>query len=291
MNATLRKIIHKLIEQSGDACPDDVALRVLFRLFLGRRLDLESPSTFNEKLQWLKLNYRPGGMEFFVDKSSAKRIAGARCPEIRIIPTLDLWENPDDIDIASLPERFILKPVNGGGGNVMICRDKDSFDISDCRRWARRALRTDIHARYREFCYKAVRPAILAEPLICDPDNLPDYKFFCFGGVPRFLKVDSGRFNDHRSDYFDMEFHPAGFGEKSYPPSEKAIVRPELFGEMKKAAAALSAGFPFVRIDLYEHDGAVWFGEFTFFPRSGLGEFYPDSADMTIGSMLTLPAL
>lgn len=285
-----RRIIHRLIEKSGHLCPDEIFLRILFRLYLGKNLNLKNPSTFNEKLQWLKLNYHPEGLHEFVDKLSAKIKAKERCPNVGIIPTIGLWKNPDEIDFDSLPERFILKPTHGGGGNVWICRNKEDFDQELCRKWCRKALKTDIYARYREYPYKDISPAILAEPLIGSGGAVSDYKFFCFDGVPRFLKVDTDRFISHHADYLDMEFNPVNISELSYPPAGVPLNPPDCFSEMKEMARILSYGFPFVRIDLYEDNGKIFFGEFTFFPRSGLGELYPDTADRMIGDMLKLPA-
>lgn len=281
----------RLLQGFGDFCPDTVRVRLLYRLFLGQWLDLECPISFNEKLQWLKLNWRPDNLNEYVDKVSAKWRAKEKCNEVEIIPTLGVWEQAGDIDFDSLPDSFILKASAGGGGNVWICRDKSRLDTNCCRSWADQALRVDVYHRYGEWCYRGIKSRILAEPLLGDGECPVDYKFFCFDGIPEFMKVDTGRFSSHRSDYYDLGFNKLDIGEVSYPASDESLPRPDSLENMVKIATALSASFPFVRVDLYETGGKVYFGEFTFFPRSGLGRLYPEDADLRIGRLLKLPCL
>ncbi len=259
-----------------------------------KRLDLNNPSTFNEKLQWLKLFNRNPKYTSMADKVEAKRIAADLIGKEHIIPTLGVWENVDEIDYDRLPEKFVLKTSNGGGAKgVILCHDKSKLSKRQIKKAFIKAFKRDLYKRFVEWPYKNIPKRILAEELLETDDGraLNDYKFYCFDGEPKFMLISSGRFEGKTCfDYYDMEFNPLPFSQGG-PKSGKEFKKPEKFEEMANLAKKLSKGIPHVRIDLYEHKGKVYFGEFTFFDSSGFKRFYPEEWDKIIGDMLTLPKI
>lgn len=287
----IKSILHRLLTLIHPLLPEQLFLQLLFLILLGRWPDLNNPRGFNEKLQWLKLNRRDPEMILMTDKLTAKQIAASKGGEDIIIPTLRRWKKAEDIDFDSLPDKFVIKTNNSGGGDtVAVCRDKRNFNFADCRKKIAKALKSDIYDRYGEWQYKEINPEIFAEKYLEDRHGeLRDYKFFCFNGKPLFLKVDTGRFTGHEAVYLDMDWVPLNRGECSLVSASGSIPeRPECFQKMKQLAEILSAGYPFIRIDLYEADGKPYFGEFTFFPASGLGKLFPSDTDKVWGNLLSL---
>lgn len=281
-----------LLSHFGTWLPDSLYLKIMFRLKMGYRLDLKNPSTFNEKLQWLKLYNRKPEYTRMVDKSEAKIVAENILGKGYVIPTLGVWDKFEDIDFSSLPDRFVLKTTNGGGGGgVIICRDKSKLNFSSAAEQLNSSLKANIYRHLKEWPYKNVKPRILAEKFMVDESGeLRDYKFYCFNGEPKVFLVASERFSGHRTyfDYFDMEGNHLPFtqGGMNNPVTP---VLPSTFEEMKQVAIKLSYGLPHVRIDLYSVDEKVYFGEFTFFDSSGFEEFTPREWDNVFGNWLKLP--
>ncbi len=281
-----------LLTHFGTWLPDALYLKIMFRLRMGYALDLKTPKTFNEKLQWLKLYDRKPEYTKKVDKFEAKVVAEAAIGEKYIIPTIGVWDRFEDIDFSSLPERFVLKTTNGGGGGgVVICRNKNSMDRAAAAARLNVSLRSSIYRHLREWPYKDVKPRILAEKFMVDESGeLRDYKFYCFNGEPKVFLVASERFSGHRTyfDYFDMEGHHLPFtqGGMNNPVTPSL---PSTFEEMKRVAGKLSQGLPHVRIDLYSVNGRVYFGEYTFFDSSGFEKFTPQEWDEIFGEWLILP--
>ena len=281
-----------ILTHFGTWLPDALYLRIMFRLRMGYGLDLKTPRTFNEKLQWLKLYNRRPEYTRMVDKYEAKKVAETILGKDYIIPTLGVWERFDDIDFGALPERFVLKTTNGGGGGgVVICRDKNKLDMAACAERLNASLRASIYRHLKEWPYKDVKPRILAERFMVDENGeMRDYKFYCFNGEPKVFLVASERFSGHRTyfDYFDMDGNHLPFtqGGQNNPATPSL---PPTFNEMKRVARQLSQGIPHVRIDLYSVDGKVYFGEYTFFDSSGFEKFTPEEWDAIFGGWLTLP--
>lgn len=288
-----RVFVWPFVKMARGIVPDEWYVRIQWRVKMGYRLDLDHPRTFNEKLQWLKLyNQRPEYSQM-VDKVAAKEYAAEVIGREYVIPTLGVWERPEEIDFDRLPDRFVLKTSHGGGTKgVVICRDKSRFDRRRAVESLAWAMKRDIYRLYREWPYKNVHRCILAEELLEDPsaEDLKDYKFFCFNGKVRFCKVDVDRFIGHRANYYDLSWQLQPFGELRFPPlPDRKIDRPEHFDLMVELSEKIAKGIPFVRVDLYSVAGRVYFGETTFFPAAGFGAFQPAEADVTIGRMLELP--
>lgn len=270
--------------------PDKVFLLVHFRLLMGYRLNLKNPRSFNEKLQWLKLYDHHEEYTRMVDKYEAKKLVSSIVGSKYVIPTLGVWDSVDEIDWMALPERFVVKATNDSGG-VVICKDKSSFDIESAKNKLRKYGKRDYSLVSKEYPYKNVKHRFLAESYIEDESGyeLKDYKFFCFNGQVKFLFVATGRQqNDTRFDFFDENFNHLPI-INGHPNADRCPTEPINFEEMKAVASMLSKGIPHVRIDLYNVNGKIYFGEYTFFHWSGLVPFNPQKWDYVFGSYLDLP--
>ncbi len=289
----IRKILGYIFKRLNFLFPDEIYLKILYLIYMGKKLDLENPKTFNEKLQWLKLYNRMPEYVTMVDKYAVKQYVSDIIGQDYVIPTLFDWERPQDIDFERLPDKFVLKATQAGGSmGVVICKDKSSLNTAKVIKRLKIAFRRGLYAMYREWPYKNVPKRIILEPFIEDSSlgELRDYKFFCFNGKCKFFKVDFDRFSEHRANYYDTEGHLLPFGERDLPPDyEKEIRLPDSLTEMIQIAEKLSSHNPFLRVDLYEANGKVLFGEMTFYPASGFGSFTSDEWDYKLGEWLNLP--
>ena len=275
--------------------PTKLYLKWLFRLRMGYKLDLKNPKTFSEKLQWLKLYNRKPEYTQMVDKAAVKDYVAKILGKEYIIPTLGIWNKPEDIDFESLPNRFVLKTTHGGGSaGVVICKDKSTFDCKKAIRSLNKSMKQDISRELKEWPYKNVVHRIIAEEYVesrPDVDELPDYKVFCFNGKPKFCQVVTGRIKGEPCfDTFDLGWKHQPFREpKKYPNADPLPQKPLHYDEILKAAEKLAGNNEFSRIDFYEIGDKILFGEITFFPTSGMGGFDPEDYDLLLGRMITLP--
>lgn len=286
-------IIRSILVNASRLLPDSLYLRLKFRQRMHRKLDLKNPQTFNEKLQWLKLHDRNPLYTTLVDKFEVKKYVADKIGEQYIIPTLGVWDRFEDIDFNSLPDQFVLKCTHDSGG-LVICRDKANFDIEAARKKINVSLKTNYYFHGREWPYRKVARRIIAEKYMENQpaNSLRDYKFFCFNGQPLYCQVISNRNANETIDFFDMQWKHQdfkGLTVPSKPFSEIPISIPKTFNEMKKAAEILAKDKSFVRADFYEVKGSMYFGELTFYPASGFGEFNPDKWNIIIGGLLQLP--
>lgn len=273
--------------------PDKLYLTLLFRLRMGYWIDWKNPKTFSEKLQWLKLYDRKPEYTVMVDKYAVKDYVAKIIGKEYIIPTLGVWDSPDDIDWDCLPQKFVLKTTHGGGGSgVVICKDKATFDKSDAIAKLKRGLSKCIYKSHREWPYKNVPKRIIAEQYLHQGknDSLNDYKFFCFNGKVKFFKIDFDRFTEHKANYYSLDGKLLGLGEKAYPIRfDVEIDLPKSFDQMILIAEKLSAGLQFLRVDFYDANNKIYFGELTFYPSSGIKEFTSNEWNKKLGHMLKLP--
>ena len=287
------KLLSILWRKVGFWVSDEPYLKVQFRLLMGKRLNLKSPETYSEKLQWLKLYDRRPEYITMVDKAAVKDYVAGIIGSEYIIPTLGVWEKPEDIDWGSLPNQFVLKCTHDSGG-LVICRDKSKLDKTAAMKKLRKSLRRNYFKVWREWPYKEVPRRIIAEKYIEPAPNLkdlPDYKFFCFDGEVKALFVATDRQKpgeDVKFDFFDADFNHLPF-KQGHEQAAFTPKKPKNFEVMKKAAAQLSKGLPHARVDLYEVGDKVLFGEVTLFHFSGLVPFRPENWDKIFGDMLTLP--
>lgn len=272
--------------------PDKPYLKCLVRFKAGYWPDLHNPRTYNEKLQWLKMyDHRPEYTRM-VDKITAKEYVAGIIGDEYIIPTLETYNSTNDINLDKLPDRFVLKTNNGSANmGIVICKDKSSFDLSSAKMKLERAAKHNKYWLSREWPYKNIVPCYFAEQYMedCVKGDLQDYKFFCFDGVVRALFVGSERSTgDVKFDYFDADFNHLDIIQE-HPMSGHLIEKPKNFDLMKELASKLSVGLPQVRVDLYNIDGKVYFGELTLFHHGGIVKFTPKEWDYTFGAWISLP--
>ena len=269
--------------------PDKAYLKIKYKLAMGKSLDLDNPRTFNEKLQWLKLYDRRPEYTRMVDKYEAKKYVAEKIGEEYIIPTLGVWDRFDDIDFDSLPDQFVLKCTHDSGGLVIV-KDKSKLDRAAAKKKIEKSLKKNYYYSGREWPYKNVKPRILAEQYMVDESGteLKDYKFFAFDGTPKALFIATNRGIDTRFDFFDMDFNHLPI-LNGHANADKEIHKPAGFEEMKVLTAKLSAGIPQLRVDFYDINGRVYFGEMTFFHMSGMTPFEPETWDEVFGEWIQLP--
>lgn len=282
-----------LLRCAGLYKSDEKYLKKLFKLSMGRELNLDHPQTFSEKIQWLKLYNRKPEYTQMVDKYAVKEYVANIIGQEYIIPTLGVWDRVEDIDWDSLPDQFVIKTTHGGGSlGVVICNDKTSLNIHQAQKRLKQSLRQDIYTTFREWPYKNVKPRIIAEKYVEveGHSDLPDYKFFCFNGEPKYCQVIRDRNTKETIDFYDMEWNHMPFvGLNPIAENgEHPVVRPLHLDDMINKCRMLSIDIPFSRIDFYVVNDKVFFGEITFFPASGMGEFRPKEWNDTLGSLIKL---
>ena len=271
--------------------PDEEFLRKKYKHQLHKELNLENPKDFNEKLQWLKLYNRNPEYPQMVDKVTVKDYIAKRIGEEHIIPTIGVYDKYEDIDFSKLPDQFVIKCTHDSA-STFVCSDKNTFDFKKAKKWIKMRLRTNYAMLGREWPYYSVKPRIIIEKFMIDESGteLKDYKFFCFNGKVKCFSVDFNRFTRHRANYYTPEFELLTLGKKLCPPDpDQKLKKPQHLDEMISIAEQLSAGIPFLRVDLYNINGHIYFGELTLFPASGFSPFVTDEWDRTLGDWITLP--
>lgn len=272
---------------------DKTYLKIIYRICMKKKLNLDNPKTFNEKLQWLKLYDRNPEYTNMVDKYEVKKYVADKIGEEYIIPTLGVWDKFEDIDFDKLPDQFVLKCTHDSGG-LVICKDKSKLDIEKAGRKISNCLKHSFFWGMREWPYKDVKPRIIAEQYMVDESGyeLKDYKFFCFDGKVKMLFISSDRADDGKetkTDFFDENFTHLPVTKKGKVNADVKPVCPKGFEKMKELAEILSQGIPHARIDFYNVSGKIYFGEITFFSGSGMVPFEPEEWDAKLGEYITLP--
>jgi len=270
---------------------DKTYLRLFYRGTMGKKLNLKDPKTFNEKLQWLKLYDRKPEYSKMVDKYEAKLYVADKIGEEYIVPNFGVWDNFDDIDFDKLPDQFVLKCTHDCGG-LVICKDKSKLDINGAREKINKCLKREYFWGSREWPYKAVKPRIIAEAYMEDEKTaeLRDYKFFSFDGEAKVMFIASDRQTEGtetKFDFFDMEYNHLPF-TNGHPNADILPEKPETFDKMRELAGKLSEGIPQVRVDFYEVNGHIYFGELTFSHWGGIVPFDPEEWDYKMGDMIKL---
>lgn len=285
------------VKNLGFMIPDRQYLQLRFRLNMGYWPDFNNPTTFNEKINWLKLYNRKLEYTTMVDKYAVKDYVAIKIGEEYIIPTLGVWASPEEIEWEKLPDQFVLKTTHGGGScGVVVCADKSKLNKEEAVAKLRDSMNSDIYSILREWPYKNVKKQVIAEKFMAPrissaSSDLEDYKFFCFNGEPKYCQVIRDRHTKETIDFYDMEWNHQEFvglnpiARNGLTPVE----RPKHLDDMIRVCKELSKDIPFVRVDLYVIDDSEYFGELTFYPASGFGRFTPDEWSAKIGGILTLP--
>lgn len=289
----IRRISLGLLNRLAILFPDKLFLKLKFNLMMGTNLDLASPKTFNEKLQWLKLYNRKPEYTTMVDKYAVKEYVANIIGKEHIIPTLGIWNSVEEIDWNTLPNQFVLKTTHGGGGcDVIICKDKKAFDRVAAKDKLNKSLKSDIFWKFREWPYKNVPKRIIAEQFMTNQGkDLEDYKIHCFNGEPKFILVCRDRYSGEVmiDDFYSPEWKLMDVRRPGHPNSDIPLEEPELLEQMLHLSRKLSKDIPFLRTDFYIIDNKIYFGELTFFPGSGMSKFEPEKWDKTFGKYLSLP--
>ena len=272
--------------------PSKSMLKLQYRIKTGRKLNLKNPERFTEKLQWYKLYYRNEDMHCCVDKYQVREYIKNKGLENILVELYGYYTDIEQIDFNSLPEQFVIKTTNGGGGlNVAVVMDKKKFLESEdkTKLKAKRFLK---NSGGREWAYYGLEPGIIAEELLINTDNpkagVNDYKIFCFNGKVECIVVDVERYIDHKRNFYDAQWNDLHI-TSDHECVDRDVSKPENFEEMIKIAEKLSEDFPFVRVDLYNVSGKIYFGELTFYPWSGYVQYTPDSFDFELGKKFVLP--
>lgn len=262
---------------------------------MGYKLNLKNPRTFSEKLQWLKLYANKPEYTDMVDKATAKDYVKNLVGDQFIVPTLGIWDTPEEIDFDSLPNQFVLKTTDGGGSlGVIICEDKSKINKDQVVSKLHQALKQNIYGELREQPYKHLKKRILAEQYLCDDTtsvrgDLNDYKFYCFNGKVTYCEVITGRRTKKQIDFFDLDWNHMDFTFNGYEYADERPAKPDCFDTLVEVADKLCKDKPYSRIDLYVVGNKVYFGEVTFFPASGFRGFQPEEWNIRLGNMITLP--
>jgi len=268
---------------------DEKLLRKWFKKKTGRALELENPVYYNDKLQWLKLNWYDSDAGKCADKYGVREFVEDKIGPEYLNKLIAVYQAVEEIDIKVLPNKFVLKGTHGSGFNL-ICRDKAKIDWMRARKEMRRWMRSKYYLQNREWVYKDIRPRIICEVFLEDSDGKPpmDYKVFCFNGEPKFVQVDIDRFGQHKQNFYDTNWDVLDVEIWCDKDKDMLIERPKKFDEMLEISRKLSAQFPHVRVDLYNLGGKIIFGELTFFHLSGMAKFRDVEFEGQMGVWLDL---
>lgn len=271
---------------------DETYLKIAFYFKMGKKLDLNNPTTYSEKLQWLKLNDRDPNYTSLVDKYEVRKFIEKTIGEDYLIPLLGVWNSVDEIDFDKLPNEFVLKCTHDSGG-LVICKDKSKLDKEMAKKKLEKSLKHNYFWGQREWPYKNISPQIIAEKYMIDTkyNELKDYKIMCFDGIPKMVLVVSNRNNENSEvfmNFYDTDWNKLPLKRANKSSSSAPHDTPTKLRDMLELAKQLSNGFPFLRVDFYEVNERIYFGELTFFPASGMEKFEPEEWDCTLGSWLNI---
>lgn len=284
----------KLIRRIGDRgylnwIPDEIYLKMVYFGETGLKLNLDNPRRYNEKLQWLKLNDRRKEYNIFVDKYLVRSYISETIGEQYLIPIYGVYNTPDEIMWDKLPNKFVLKCTHGSGSNI-ICTNKEKLNIEEAIYNLNRWMGKSWYWFGREWPYKDINPRIICEQFLeTSNGKLPtDYKVMCFNGVPKLIQVHIDRFQStYTNDFYTVDWKKTSISQ-GVPNSNFEVPKPKNLELMLDISKFLSKGTFFVRIDFYELEGKLFFGEMTFYPTSGFTNFKNDEDDYKIGSWINL---
>lgn len=272
--------------------PDKLFIEYEYKKSTGQKLNLKNPMRFNEKIQWLKLYDRNPKYTKLVDKYEVRKYIEDKIGKEHLIPLIGVWNNVDDIDFNALPNQFVLKPTHTSG-DIIICKDKNKLDIEQAKLEMKKWLKRNYYKVHREWPYKNVQPRIICEKYMVDESGteLKDYKFMCFKGEPKLILLCYNRKSKDNLNinFYDNNWNLLDLYRPKHPPSSIIFKKPKQFSKMMEYARVLSKDVPFLRVDFYEANEQLYFGELTFYPGSGYEKFVPDSYDYLLGSWIELP--
>lgn len=289
----LQRLISKMISKGiFNFLSDKTFFKLAFWARLNQKLDLENPISLNEKIQWLKLNDRKESYAKIVDKYAVREFIKETLGEEYLVPLVGgPWNSFDEIDFNLLPNSFVLKTTHDSGG-VVVVPDKSKMDKVAAKKKIMKSMKNNYFYPNREWPYKNITPQIIAEEYLVDSSGseLKDYKIICFNGKPENVMVCTGRILNQVKFYFfdwNWKFLPLNYGDELLP-SDFSIPKPQKLDEMRSIATKLSAGYDLIRIDLYEANNQIYFGEMTLYPDSGFDRDITKNTDLMFGKKLHL---
>lgn len=290
MNAQVKRILKSLLRRGGCIIPDKFQIESYFYLEMGKKLDLNNPKTMNEKLQWLKLYNRKEEYRSLVDKVKVKDIVAKSIDSEYVVPILGVWDSFDEIDFAKLPNQFVLKTNHSGGNTgVIIVPDKSKLNKAEAKAKLELSLKDDVYTKYREWPYKGMEKKIFAEEYL--GSDLVDYKFYCFDGdADCVLLCIDRQIGSPKFYFFDKDWNLCRYNKRGKDaPEGFTLPKPEGIDKMFELASQMSKGMPFVRMDFFDVNGKIYFGEYTFFPASGYDYNRLPESDLYFGNKIKLP--
>ena len=285
----MKNIVCVLKRKTLNLMPDKLYLKLKFRKEMGKRLNLKKPQTFNEKMQWLKLYDRKPIYTKMVDKYEAREYIKEKIGEEYLVPLLGVYEEFNDIDFSSLPNQFVIKATHDSGSTI-VCKNKEVFNFKEADKKISKSLKSNYFYLGREWPYKNIKPKIIIEKYLKnekDDEDLIDYKFFCFNTNKKIILVCSERTKNFKKTWYDENWNLLDIKEGGHD-IDKDIEKPINLKEMLKLSEKLSKGFPFLRVDFYEVDKKIYFGELTFYPSAGFEKFEPPKYNKILGDWIDL---
>lgn len=292
----LRYCIYKYFGAHGHFhnVPDEEYLQKLYRYFFGKKCDFNSPKTFTEKMQWMKVHYHNPLLTQMVDKFEVKKYVTDKIGEDHVIPCIGVWDRAEDIDYDKLPDAFVLKVTHDSGG-LRLIKDKLNCDKAATNEYLNSRLKRNYFYGGREWQYKNVKPRIMAEPYVetLGKESSVEYKITCLNGRVKFITVCKGiahsRLDFRTNDFYDRDLNLLDMESNYYGNSHKEHAMPECIHEMIEASEKLAQDLPTVRVDFYVNDDDYVFGEMTFYTWDGFFRFTPADWDLKLGKELKLP--
>ncbi|MFR3637790.1 MAG: ATP-grasp fold amidoligase family protein [Faecalimonas sp.] len=271
--------------------PDKAMIKLQYRIKLKRKLNLKDPKRYTEKIQWYKLYYRNPVMMECVDKYGVRKYIEKKGLGNILNQLYQVVDRPEEINFDQLPDKFVIKTTNGSGTNILV-KDKKTLNIAETKKKLNDFLNMAEASAGREWAYGGSSKKIIVEELLEDNSNkdkgISDYKFLCFNGKPVYVVYDKDRFSDHKRNFYDVNWNYVKV-DSDCPCFEDSVKKPENYEKMVEIASVLSRDFPAVRVDLYNIEGKIYFGELTFYPWSGYVQYTPDSFDFELGKYFVLP--
>lgn len=271
--------------------PDKAMIKLQYRIKLKRKLNLKDPKRYTEKIQWYKLYYRNPVMIECVDKYGVRKYIEKKGLGNILNQLYQVVDRPEEINFDQLPDKFVIKTTNGSGTNILV-KDKKTLNIAETKKKLNDFLNMAEASAGREWAYGGSSKKIIVEELLEDNSNkdkgISDYKFLCFNGKPVYVVYDKDRFSDHKRNFYDVNWNYVKV-DSDCPCFEDSVKKPENYEKMVEIASVLSRDFPAVRVDLYNIEGKIYFGELTFYPWSGYVQYTPDSFDFELGKYFVLP--
>lgn len=289
VNTFYEKVLNYAFNHWGKYMTDSLLLKVRYRIIFHYPLNLKKVSTFNEKLQWLKLNDRKEIYHTMADKYDARAFVKEKIGEKYLVPLLGVWEKVEDVNVNELPDEFVLKCTHDSQ-SIVICKDKKKLDYNKAIQMLSQGLKINYYTLGREWAYKGIKPKIVAEKLLVDEskDDLKDYKVFCFHGEPKFIQIDYDRFKGHKRRFYSTNWEKLDF-KITYEDDESIIMpKPKCLQEMLEVSRKLAKDVPFLRTDWYIVENKIYFGEMTFYPGCGFEPIEPYSKDVEWGKWISV---